>query len=183
MVADSNLFWFGSFLWLASVWLIVSAVGADKRNSGELETLQQQETQLRAEIEQLQQQCQRLRTELEQQSRKLTADFRESTFEQLQTLLTNYSSARQMAKAKPDLPAKNLVSLFAPLENLLNSWGYEPIGVAWERVPFNPQYHQPDAEDIAEGELVYVRFVGYREGDRILCPAKVSRTLPLKSKR
>jgi hypothetical protein len=38
--------------------------------------------------------------------------------------------------------------------------------------------HQPDVEDITEGELVYIRFVGYREGERILAPAKVSRTLP-----
>ena len=33
-------------------------------------------------------------------------------------------------------------------------------------------------EDIQPEELVYIRFVGYREGEQILCPAKVSRTLP-----
>ncbi|NJS12005.1 MAG: helix-turn-helix domain-containing protein [Microcoleus sp. CSU_2_2] len=130
------------------------------------------------EIAELRQQCFRLREELQQQKMQLTTDFRNATFEQLQTLLTNYPAARKMAEAKPDLPAKNLSSLFTPLENLLKSWDFEMIGIAWEQVAYNPQLHQPDVEDITEGELVYIRFVGYREGERILTPAKVSRTLP-----
>ncbi len=130
------------------------------------------------ESEQLRQQCLRLRDELQQQTVQLRTDERDSTFEQLQTLLTNYPTARMMSESKPDLPAKNLVALFTPLENLLKSWGYQTIGKPWEPVPYNPQLHQPDATDIAEGETVYIRFVGYREGDRILCPAKVSRNLP-----
>lgn len=130
------------------------------------------------EIEQLRQQCLRLREELQQQASQVQTDERDSAFEQLQTLLTNYPTARKMAQSKPDLPAKNLVALFTPLENLLNSWGYESIGKPWEQVPYDPQLHQPDTEDIAMGELVYIRFVGYRDGDRILSPAKVSRTLP-----
>lgn len=130
------------------------------------------------EIEQLQQQCLRLREELQQQASLVQTDERNSAFEQLQTLLTNYPTARRMTESKPDLPAKNLVALFTPLENLLKSWGYEPIGTPWKQVPYNPQLHQPDTSDITEGELVYIRFVGYRDGDRILSPAKVSRTLP-----
>ncbi|NEP56181.1 MAG: helix-turn-helix domain-containing protein [Symploca sp. SIO2G7] len=147
-----------------------------------------------SQLKQLQQQCFRLRKELQHQSRQLNANFQKSTFEQLQTLLTNYPSASKMAQAKPDLPAKNLTSLFTPLENLLQNWGYEPIGKPWEQVPYNPQLHQPDTDDIKEGELVYVRFIGYRDRNsndyhtakttsdiqptKILCPAKVSRTLP-----
>ena len=130
------------------------------------------------EIEELKQQCLRLRDELEQQKTQLTDDFRRATFEQLQTLLTSYPAARKMAEAKPEMPAKNLSALFTPLENLLSTWGFETIGSAWEQVTYNPQLHQPDVEDITEGDLVYIRFVGYRDGDRILAPAKVSRTLP-----
>lgn len=130
------------------------------------------------EIAELRQQCLRLREELQQQKTQLTTDFRNATFEQLQTLLTNYPAARKMAEAKPDLPAKNLSALFTPLENLLKNWDFEMIGSAWEQVAYNPQLHQPDVEDITEGELVYIRFVGYRNGERILTPAKVSRTLP-----
>jgi hypothetical protein len=83
-----------------------------------------------------------------------------------------------MVQVKPDLPAKNLTSLFTPLDNLIETWGYEPIGQAWEQVAYDPQLHQPDASDIEVEELVYIRFIGYRKGDRILFPAKVSRTLP-----
>jgi hypothetical protein len=53
-----------------------------------------------------------------------------------------------MAEHKPDLPARNFNALFTPLENLLQTWHIEPIGSAWEQVSFNPQVHQPDAEDM-----------------------------------
>ena len=129
------------------------------------------------QIDALRQEGLRLRDELQQQSTQLTAELRSEIFQELQSLLTNYPSVLQMVQLKPDLPAKNLISLFTPLDNLLESWNYKPIGSAWEQVAYNPQLHQPDG-DIKEGELVYVRFVGYRDGDRILCPAKVSRTLP-----
>ncbi len=132
------------------------------------------------EIEALRSECLRLREQLQQQKVELTTELHHSTFEQLQTLLSNYPSVRQLVQTKSDLPAKNLISLFTPLDNLIESWGYEPIGKVWEQVVYNPQLHQPDAGDIEVGELVYVRFVGYRDGEQILCPAKVSRTLPMK---
>jgi len=130
------------------------------------------------QIRELEAQCQRLRDELEVRSHQLSTDIQDTTFEQLRPLLTNYPTACRMIEERPDLPAQNLVALFTPLETLLQNWGYEPIGQPWEQVPFNPQLHQPDVDDITEGELVYIRFVGYRDNERILCPAKVSRTLP-----
>lgn len=142
----------------------VTALSRVSENSGQLEELRQQ--------------CQRLREELQQQKSQVVGDVRDAVFEQLQTLLTNYPTARQMTQAKPDLPAKNLMSLLTPLDNLLESWEYQPIGKAWERVAYDPQLHQADSDEIKAGDWVYIRFVGYREGDRIICPAKVSRTLP-----
>ncbi|MEI6444317.1 MAG: molecular chaperone GrpE [Nostocales cyanobacterium ELA583] len=129
-------------------------------------------------IKDLELQCQRLREELKQQSQQLQSDFQQETFTQLQTLLSNYPTVKKMALAKPDLPAKNLVSLFTSLDNLITSWGYTAIGETWEQVNYNPQLHQADSDDIQEGELVYIRFIGYQDGDKVLYPAKVSRTLP-----
>lgn len=129
-------------------------------------------------IKDLEVQCQRLREELKQQSQQLQNDFQNETFTQLQTLLRNYPTVKKMALAKPELPAKNLVSLFTPLDNLITNWGYTAIGETWEQVNYNPQLHQADSDDIQEGELVYIRFIGYQNGDKILYPAKVSRTLP-----
>ena len=134
--------------------------------------------QLLEEKEELHRECGRLREIIQQQKTEITADVRESTFQQLQSLLTNYPSLRPMTEAKPNLPAKNLIPLLTPLEELLENWGYEAIGKPWQQVSFNPQLHQPDSDEIADGDLVYVRFVGYRKGDKIFCPAKVSQTLP-----
>lgn len=151
----------------------------------ELEARRQECTQLASLLQQvskakeaLHQEGLRLHQELQQQRLELTAVLRESTFEQLQTLLTNYPSIHSLVSIKPELPAKNLLSLFTPLDNLLSAWNYEQIGKPWQQVPYDPQIHQPDAADIAAGELVYIRFVGYKHKGRILCPAKVSCTLP-----
>jgi len=130
------------------------------------------------EIESLRTECIQLREALQQQRIELTTEFQHSTFQQLQTLLTNHPTVRKLVEVKPDLPAKNLISLFTSLDNLIENWGYESIGKVWEKVAYNPQLHQPDAGDIEVGELVYIRFVGYRKGDCILAPAKVSRILP-----
>ena len=140
--------------------------------------LQQQIEQLNQEKESLRKDGLRLHSELEQQKLELTQELRKSTFEKLQTLLVNYPSIHQMVKVKPELPAKNLLSSFTPLDNLLKEWDYQPIGRPWEQVEYNPQIHQPDTVDIEPGEKVYIRFVGYQHQGNILCPAKVSRTLP-----
>ncbi|MEA5531910.1 molecular chaperone GrpE [Dolichospermum sp. UHCC 0684] len=129
-------------------------------------------------IKDLEIQCQRLREELKQQSQQLQTDFQQETFTQLQTLLSNYPTVKKMALAKPELPAKNLTFLFTSLDNLITNWGYTAIGETWKQVNYNPQLHQADSDDIQEGELVYIRFIGYQNGDTILYPAKVSRTLP-----
>lgn len=123
--------------------------------------------------------CQRLRVELNLARQSSIETVRQTVFQQLQPLLTSYPSACKMALARPELPAKNLVALLTPLETLMADWEYVPIGPVWAHIPFDPQIHQPDIADIQLGELVYIRFVGYQQGSVILCPAKVSRTLPI----
>lgn len=151
----------------------------------ELEARRQECTQLASLLQQVSKEKEalhkeglRLHQELQQQRLELTAELRESTFEQLQTLLTNYPTIHSLVNIKPELPAKNLLSLLTALDNLTTAWNYEQIGKPWQQVSYDPQIHQPDAADIASGELVYIRFVGYKHQQGILCPAKVSRTLP-----
>lgn len=181
MFEEPELFWLGVILWLGlTVWLLAQR-GAKSRAEPKTslsEVDKSPTADATVEVEQLQEQCRRLREELQQQSVQLREDFRAETFAQLQSLLVSFPTARCMAHSKPSWPAKNLISLFSSLEQLLQSWGYDCIGKVWEQVPYDPLLHQPDTEDITPGELVYVRFVGYRDGDCILCPAKVSRTLP-----
>ena len=137
----------------------------------------QRQQALQQENDRLTQECAQLRQALQQQEAMRTTAMRHSLFKQLQTLFTHYPSINKIIEAKPDLPAKSIAPLFAPLENLMQSWGYSQIGTAWEQVAYEPKLHQPDSPDIEVGELVYVRFVGYRDGDTVLSPAKVSRTL------
>lgn len=163
---------------LFSLFFIVVILGIASLFTNQKSTVSSTLVQNSLELEELRQQCKRLREELNQQAVQLNTDFRLSTFEQLQTLLTNYPTTQKIVQVKPDLPAQNLISLFTALDNLIQEWGYEPIGIPWEQVPYNPQIHQPDSEDIQPEELVYIRFVGYRAREQILCPAKVSRSLP-----
>jgi type II secretory pathway component PulM len=145
-----------------------------------LQTNQREKAELENQVEALKQQCSRLRKDLEQQAQQVQADTQRLTFEQLQTLLTQYPTVRCMAAAKADLPAKNLVALFTSLDNLLQFWGYEAIGQPWQAANFDPQIHQGDIDGLKSDEKVYVRFVGYRhaKSKQIQIPAKVSRTLP-----
>jgi molecular chaperone GrpE (heat shock protein) len=178
-MSDSSLFWFSNFLSIGSVLFVLSLLGKSKSKfTSNQETPSIIHPTESDQVRSLQQQCLQLRHELQQQQTQLITDWQTSTFEQLQSLLTSYPTARKMAETKTDLPAKNLVALFTPLENLLETWHIELIGSPWEAVPYDPQLHQPDTDDLTVGESVYIRFVGYRQGHRILCPAKVSRTLP-----
>lgn len=99
-------------------------------------------------------------------------------FRILQLLLTQYPSAAKLAQVKPELPAQNLVALFRPLDTLLETWRIQPIGAVWAPVAFDPVLHQADRGPLQPGDPVYIRYVGYRRGDEILCPARVSQTLP-----
>ncbi len=142
------------------------------------QTSQREKATLEVQIEEFKQQCARLRSQLETQSTQAQQDSEIKAFEQIQSLLTQYPSVRRMTETKPDLPARNLIGMFTALDNLVKFWNYQTIGKPWEQVEFDPQLHQGDVADLKLGESVYVRFVGYRSHDRILVPAKVSRTLP-----
>ena len=137
----------------------------------------QRQQALQQENDRLNQECLQLRQALQQQEATQSTTMRYSLFKQLQTLFTHYPSISKIIEARPDLPAKTITPLFVPLESLMQGWGFSHIGTAWEQVAYDPKLHQPDAPDIAVGELVYVRYIGYRDGDTVLCPAKVSRTL------
>jgi molecular chaperone GrpE (heat shock protein) len=146
--------------------------------SDALQITQRDKATLEEQVESLKQQCLRLRTAIEQQTAQVEQDTQVAAFEQIQTLLTQYPSVRRLVEGKPDLPARNLIAMFTTLDHLLQFWGYQAIGSPWESVTYDPQLHQGDSADLQSGEPVYIRFIGYRQGDRILIPAKVSRTLP-----
>ncbi|MGI0479157.1 hypothetical protein ACN4EE_00035 [Geminocystis sp. CENA526] len=137
---------------------------------------------LENQIETLEKTCQRLNQEIETLPQQLIKDWQKKTFELLHTLLANYPTAKVMVKLKPDLPAKNVITLLKPLDKILHHWKIEIIGKPWEKVPYDSSIHYSD-ENLTPQEIVYIRFVGYRQKDNILLPAKVSRTLPGQNKK
>ncbi|MEA5620984.1 molecular chaperone GrpE [Cronbergia sp. UHCC 0137] len=177
MLEQINHIGFGLILAII-IYIILRFIFPKSQENRSIENQSTISTDTEHKIKDLELQCQRLREELKQQSQQLKTDLQVETFTQLQTLLCNYPTVKKMALIKPDLPAKNLVSLFTSLDNLITSWGYTVIGEIWEQVNYNPQLHQADSDDIQEGELVYIRFIGYQDGVTVLYPAKVSRTLP-----
>jgi hypothetical protein len=95
--------------------------------------------------------------------------------DQLESLLLQWPTAAHAARQNPMAPAVKLLPLLKPLEQLLTAWSIEPIGTVGESLPYDPQSQTwmgtGDAPIL--GTPVQVRYVGYRQGDRLLYRAKV----------
>ncbi|HIK38375.1 MAG: XRE family transcriptional regulator [Geminocystis sp.] len=103
--------------------------------------------------------------------------FQEETLSILESLLLQLPTFVDAIRRHPDLPASRLLPFLQPLYQLLKTWGIEPIGQVGEIVRYNPQEHElmedtpPSAGDI---KWVRIRYVGYRQGARLLYRARVS---------
>lgn len=132
-----------------------------------LESLQEQ-------IETLKQEYLRSRTQLEEQKDLLRQEFQQSSLQSLESLLLQFPTAAQKARENPKLAAVNLLPLVQkPLEKLLHEWGIEVIAVVGAEIPYNPQEHQLLEGNAQPGDIVKVRYIGYRQGEKLLYRAKV----------
>ncbi len=139
---------------------------------------EQQTTNYQERIDQLEAKNRSLVNKLEQLPTQLESNWQAESIELLNDLLISYPTAKLMVELKHNLPSKNIIALLKPLELLLQQWQIETIGQPWRKVTYNPNIHDCGEENISEGESVYVRWIGYYQGDRVLIPAKVSRKLP-----
>lgn len=140
--------------------------------------LTQYQSEMRKKIEDLTGKCEELNQKLEQQPSQLQSSWQEELFTSLQYLLVNYPIAKMVAKLKPNTSIKNFIHLLKPIDDLLKQWQMESIGKPWEKVSFNPEIHYSEEEKLTPEEEVYIRLVGYKQGEKILTKAKVSRQLP-----
>jgi DNA-binding Xre family transcriptional regulator len=122
----------------------------------------------------LKQEYQRLEKCLEQQKQELYDEFQQSSLQTIESWLLQWSGAAYAAQNRPEFPAKNLVLLIRPIEQLLKDWGVEVTETVGSEIPYDPQRHIVLDGTVEPGELVRVRFAGYRHGDRLLHRAKVS---------
>lgn len=111
---------------------------------------------------------------LQKQQENLYQDFQKSVLNTIESWLLQWPTAIAVAKQNPQLPASQLIPLVKPLENLLASWGVEAIAPVGTEIPYDPQWHQLMEGTAQPGELVKIRYVGYRQGEKLLYRAKVS---------
>jgi hypothetical protein len=92
----------------------------------------------------------------------------------LESLLLQLPTAVYAAQQNPQVSAVKLLPLLRPIDALLQQWGIEAIAQVGVELPYDPQQHQLMAGTAAMGDRVRVRYVGYRQGDKLLYRAKVS---------
>ncbi len=129
----------------------------------------------RQQIAMLQQEYQYLQQQLQEQRSTLQAEFQAQSLQILESFLTYFPTAKQAAISNPDFPASKLVPLTKSIEQLIGSWGVTVIGEVGSEIIYDPQWHQLIEGNINPGEIGIVRYVGYRQGDKAIFRAKVSR--------
>ncbi|PMB23466.1 nucleotide exchange factor GrpE [Fischerella thermalis] len=130
--------------------------------------LLQQITDLKTEYD-------RLQLQLQQQRLTLQQEFQQSSLQLLESLLLQFPTAAHKARENPQLSAVNIIPLVEkPLERLLQQWGIEAIASVGAELPYDPLLHQLMDGIAQPGDIVRVRYIGYRQGDKLLYRAKVS---------
>jgi molecular chaperone GrpE (heat shock protein) len=117
----------------------------------------------------------RLQLQLQQQRLTLQQEFQQSSLQLLESLLLQFPTAAHKARENPQLSAVNIIPLVEkPLERLLQQWGIEAIASVGAEIPYDPLLHQLMDGIAQPGDIVRVRYIGYRQGDKLLYRAKVS---------
>ncbi len=127
-----------------------------------------------AEDAALQVEYDRLQQQLLTQRETLLQEFQQTTLQTIESWMLQWPTAAHAAQQNPTAPAVKLLPLVRPLENLLMQWGIVAIGEVGATIGFDPQQHQVMGTTPNPGDPVRVRYVGYRQGDRLLYRAKVS---------
>ncbi len=126
------------------------------------------------QLELLQQEYQRLQQQLQQQGSTLQAEFQYQSLQTLESLLTYLPAAKYAAARQPDFPANKIFPLLQSIDRLLAQWNVTVIGEIGTQMDYDPHYHQLIEGTAQPGELVTIRYCGYRQGDKLIFRAKVS---------
>ena len=122
----------------------------------------------------LKQEYQLLQQQMEQQKQTLLEEFQQSSLELLESWLVQWPTARAVASKNPQLSALRFIGLVKPVEQLIQRWGVEPIGEVGEEVTYDPMFHQVIEGSVEPSHQVRIRYIGYRQGEKLLHRAKVS---------
>jgi len=111
---------------------------------------------------------------LEKQQDNLYLEFQQTVLDLIESWLLQWPTVVAKVKQNPQLPAANIIPIMKPLEKLLQAWNLETIAVVEEEIPYDPQLHELIEGAAEKGDLVKVRYVGYRQGEKLLYRAKVN---------
>jgi DNA-binding Xre family transcriptional regulator len=124
-------------------------------------------------IEILQQEYQQLQQQFQQQRETLQAEFQFQSLQTLESFLTYFPTAKQAAIDNPDFPASKIFPLVGAIDRLIRSWGVTVIGTVGSQVNYDPRWYQLIEGSANPDELVTVRYVGYRQGEKLIFRARV----------
>lgn len=120
------------------------------------------------------QEYQKLQQKMTQLQQALQVEFQQDSLETIESWLLQWPTAATAVRQNPQLPATRLLSLVEPIEQLIKHWNVSTIATVGEELAYDPQNHQLMKGIAQPGELVKVRYVGYKQGDKLLYKAKVS---------
>ena len=121
-----------------------------------------------------QQEYQKLEQEMAQQAATLNSQFQQASIQTIESWLIQWPTAVTAIKKNPDLPAARLIPLINPVQELIEKWEIEKIATVGEELTYDPQWHELMTGSVEPGAKVKVRYVGYKQKDKILYKAKVS---------
>lgn len=126
------------------------------------------------QLELLQQEYQHLQQQLQQQRETLQAEFQYQSLQTLESFLTYFPAAKYAATKNPDFPVSKIFPLVQAIDRLLAQWGITTIGEIGAQIAYDPAEHQLIEGTASPEELVTVRYLGYRQGEKLVFRAKVS---------
>jgi molecular chaperone GrpE (heat shock protein) len=139
-------------------------------------TAKTNEAELLRKIADLEREYSTSRQQLSQQRQMLQDEFQQASLQLLESLLVQFPTAARKAQENPQLPAVNILPLVQkPIERLLRDWGIDAIAEVGDEIPYDPQFHQLMDSNAEIGEIVKVRYIGYRQGEKLLYRVKVSK--------
>ena len=121
-----------------------------------------------------QQEYQQLEQEMAQQAKTLQTQFQQASINVIESWLIQWPTAVAAIQKNPDLPAERLIPLVKPVKELVETWGITAISHVGEELAYDPQWHELMNGVAEPGTKVKVRYVGYKQQDKILYKAKVS---------
>lgn len=107
-------------------------------------------------------------------TQEITEQVQQSVIEILESLLLQLPTMVKVVEKNPQLPASRLIPLLKPLNKLLSHWDIKAIAPVGAIVRYDAQQHQLMSETDETSELVEIRYVGYRQKDKLLYRARVS---------